>query len=213
MSQAPHSFRHLALVAVMTALTCWSSAQVNSFAQFGRFAQSNSDNIFWFTSPLPLGAEGFVLHPVNRHFYVLACVENRRFDRLQVSRVRTSPFVIDAAGQVWHEYPAELNFRVTATAIQDILNNLDTSDITEPGDINSFLLGLKFRLKVYHELDMRILPPTSVNLIGLPADEPGEERVFRVSFNTGQVPVDDRLVLEVLSPGGQLLTRFHLELL
>jgi len=213
MSQAPHSLRHLALVAVMIAATCSASAQVNSFAQFGTFVQSSSDNILWFTSPLPLGAEGFILHPLNRQFYLLASLENRRFDRLQVSRVRTSPFVIDAAGQIWHDYPSELNFRVTATAIQDILNNLDTSDITEPGDMNSFLLGLKFRLKVYHELHMKILPPSSVSLIGLPADVAGEERVFRVSFNTGQIPVDDRLVLEVLSPGGQLLTRFHLELL
>lgn len=213
MSKGPHSLRHLALVAVMAAVTCYSSAQVNSFAQFGSLLQSSSDNILWYTSPLPLGAEGFVLHPLNRHFYLLASLENRLFDRLEVSRVRTSPFVIDAAGQVWHDYPAELNFRVTATAIQDILNNLDTSDVTEPGDMNSFLLGLKFRLKVYHELQMTILPPSSVNLIGLPADVAGEERVFRVSFDTARIPVDDRLVLEVLSPGGQLLIRFHLELL
>jgi hypothetical protein len=213
MLQTPHHLRHLALVAAMFATAGCTSAQVNSFAQAGKFVNGDLDNILWYRSPLPLGAEAFVLHPLGRKFYMLACLENRGFDRLEVSRVRNSPFVIDATGKVWQHYPGQLRFRVTASAIEDVFKNLDTSEITEPGDMNSFLLRLKFRLKVYHDLELTILPPTSVKLIGLPADVPGEERVYHVSFDTRQLPVDDRLVLEVLSPGGQLLTRFHLELL
>ncbi len=213
MLQAPHSLRHLVLAAVIfAAVNC--AAQANSFAQFGRLvAQDNSENILWFKTPLPLGADAFELKPLNRRFYILACMEDARFDRLQVSRVRTSPFVIDAAGKVWRNYPKELSFRVTATALAEILNNLDSDDIQENADLNGFLLGLKFRLKVYRGLEMKILPPASIKLIGMPADVPYDERVYRVSFDTVNIPVDDRLVLEILTPGGQLLSRFHLELL
>lgn len=213
MLQPSHSLRQLALAAVMiAAATC--AAQMNSFAQLGKaVVQDASDNIFRFKAPFPLGAEALVLRPLNRKFYILACLEDRRFDQLQVSRVRQSQYVLDAEGHVWQNYPDELSFRVTATAMADMLSNLDSSEITEPADMNSFLLGIKFRLKDYRDLEMKVLPPSSIKLIGLPADLPGDERVYRVSFNTAQIPVRDRLVLEILSPSGQLLTRFHLELL
>ena len=212
MVRPPHSLRLLILAAVMTVTTC--SAQTNAFVQFGRVAfQDSTADVFWLRTPLPLGAEAYHLLPLNRQFYLLACIEDPRFDNLHVSRVRSSLFVVDAAGRNWQNYPAELNFRVTATGMADVLNNLDTSQIREDGDFNSFLLGLKFRLKVYRGLKMSILQPSSLKLIGMPADLPADERVFRVSFDTHNLPVDDRLVLEVLSPGGQVLSRFHLELL
>ncbi len=213
MLQAPHSLRQFVVLAVISvAIGC--AAQTNSYLQFGRLvSQDSSDNILWYKTPLPMGTDAFVLQPANRRFYLLACIEDQRFNRLQVSRVRTSPFVIDAAGKVWQDYPDELSFRVTATGMAEILKNLDAYDIQEPGDLNSFLLGLKFRLKVYRDLEMRVLSPSAVKMIGMPGDVPYEERVYRVSFQTSDIPVDDRLVLEVLTPGGQLLSRFHLELL
>jgi hypothetical protein len=211
MINAPHSLRRLAWTAVIIATGC--SAQSNSFGQFGKFVSQESDQVFELRAPLPLGADAYHLQPINRNFYLLASVEDPQFNGVRVSRVRTDEFVVDAAGHHWQKYPEELSFRVTATAMADILNNLDTTEINEPGDLNSLLLGLKFRLKVYRGLNVRILPPSSMKQIGMPADVPADERVFRVSFDTKDLPVDDRLVLEVLSPGGQLLSRFHLELL
>ncbi len=168
--------------------------------------------IFWMKTPLPLGAEQINLKPSGRRFLLLGCIEDQRFNRLQVSRVQNSPFVIDAAGQVWTNYPDEITFRVTATAIDSGVMQVDSDNINESGDLNSFLLGLHFRLRSFRGLHMTELHPSSVKLIGVPADVPYEERVYRVSFNTGKFPVDDRLVMEVLSPKGQLLSRFHLEL-
>jgi hypothetical protein len=212
MSRPPHSFRQLMFAALMIATGC--SAQTSAFVQFGKVVlQDSTADVFWLKTPLPLGAEAYHLLPMNRQFYLLACIEDPRFDNLHVSRVRSSLFVVDAAGRNWQNYPAELNFRVTATGMADVLNNLDSSEIKENGDFNSFLLGLKFRLKVYRGLKMSIIQPSSLKLIGMPADLPADERVFRISFYTHNLPVDDRLVLEVLSPGGQLLSRFHLELL
>lgn len=175
----------------------------------------NSDSpnqVFWMRTPLPLGAEQINLKPSGQHLLVLACIEDQKFDRLQVSRVRKSPFVIDAAGNVWKNYPDEVTFRVTATAMDIGAMQVDTENINESGNLNSFLLGLRFRLRSFRGLHMTELRPSSVKLIGVPADVPYQERVFRVSFETGEFPVDDRLVMEVLSPKGQLLSRFHLEL-
>jgi len=162
---------------------------------------------------LPLGADAFLLRPAGREFYLMSCIEDRRFDRLQVSRVRNSPFVIDASGDVWEHYPADLTFRVTATAMDPGSVKTDIDNIDEQGDMNSFLLGLRFRLKVFRGLQMQIVNPSAVHLIGMPSDVPYDERVYRVKFNAADFPVDARLVMEVLSPAGKLLSRFHLELL
>jgi hypothetical protein len=176
-------------------------------------SDDDPNEVYWYKAPLSLGADGFRLQPANREFYILGCVEDRRFDRLQVSRVRQSRFVIDAAGDIWKHYPAELTFRVTATAMDPDSLKSEIDRIDEPGDLNAFMLGLHFRLKVFQGLNMQTVKPTSVHLIGVPSDVPYDERVYRVSFDTGNFPVDARLVMEVLSPGGQLLSRFHLELL
>jgi hypothetical protein len=37
---------------------------------------------------------------------------------------------------------------------------------------------------------------------------PYDERVYRISVNAGGLPISDRLVLEVFSPQGELLTHF-----
>ena len=39
------------------------------------------------------------------------------------------------------------------------------------------------------------------------------ERVYRINFNLDQIPVTNRFVLEILSPEGERLTRFHFDLL
>jgi hypothetical protein len=52
-----------------------------------------------------------------------------------------------------------------------------------------------------------------VHLIGVPADQPFEERVYKVAFDTNEIPLDARLVLEVTGPDGARLSRFHLEVL
>src|SRR3954466_14485141 len=81
------------------------------------------------------------------------------------------------------------------------------------GDLNSFLLGMHFRLKVHRGLKVSVIKPENVHLIGVPADQPFEERVYKVAFDTNDLPLDARLVLEVTGPDGEKLSRFHLEVL
>ncbi|HEX6878839.1 MAG TPA: hypothetical protein VF135_00615 [Terriglobales bacterium] len=205
MSHPP--LRYVLLVAMATLSSTWS------YAQKSQLPIDDPNRIYWFKVPVSLGAEAFKIEPLGKHFFLLACLEDNSFDRLQVSRVRSSQFVIDKAGDLWQHYPRELTFRVTATAMNTEDLQADTETIQEAGDLNSFLLGLRFQLKIFRGLERTIIQPISIRMIGLPANVPGEERIYRVSFATGEFPVDARLVMEVLSPDGKLLTRFHLELL
>jgi hypothetical protein len=67
-------------------------------------------------------------------------------------------------------------------------------------------------VSIFHGIDKRDVEPDSVEEIGMPQDVSYDERVYRIGFDIGRtVPVDDRIVLEVLSPEGERMGRFHLE--
>jgi hypothetical protein len=42
---------------------------------------------------------------------------------------------------------------------------------------------------------------------------PYDERIYRIGFDMGKIPIQDRVVMEVLTPTGQRLCKFHLDLL
>jgi hypothetical protein len=73
------------------------------------------------------------------------------------------------------------------------------------------MLGLRFRLKIFKRHPRhRTREPKVVSVIGVPADVPYDERVYRVSFKLDRIPLKHRIVLE-LSPGGERISKFHLE--
>jgi hypothetical protein len=166
-----------------------------------------------FHSPLPLGADGYLLRPLNRKFYLMASADNPEFDQCRVTRVHLGGTVVGADGTQMRHYPQQLTFRVTASAIESDILSSDIDLVNYSGDLNSFLLGMHFRLKVYRGLKVSVIKPERVHLIGVPADQPFEERVYKVAFDTNDLPLDARLVLEVTGPEGERLSRFHLEVL
>jgi hypothetical protein len=50
-------------------------------------------------------------------------------------------------------------------------------------------------------------------MIGVPSDISYDERIYRVTFNLNQMPITDRFVLEVRSPEGNRMAKFHFDLL
>jgi len=62
-------------------------------------------------------------------------------------------------------------------------------------------------------MEMSVIEPELVQMIGVPADIAFDERIYRINFNVEQLPVTERFVLEVMSPEGERLTRFHFDLL
>jgi hypothetical protein len=176
-------------------------------------ADDDQYETFFFHSPVPLGLEAIRVMPSKKMVYLLASAENQTLDGIQVNRAPHVGFVARSDGSPVKSYPSGLDFRVTATALPNDFKGVDQFQVTSNESMNDFLLGLKFKLKVFRGLKKKELTPTNVKLIGVPAYQSYEERVYRVSFDTPNLPVDARLVLEVYSADGTRLTRFHLEML
>ncbi len=180
---------------------------------FSLRADDDQKEEFRFHSPVPLGVDAIRLEEARKTVYLLASVENQSLDGLYVLREPHHGRVQRVDGNLVFNYPNSLDFRVTASAIGNDFQGVDSFPMHTKLSLNDFLLGMDFRLKVFRGLKMTVLKPTNVKLIGVPAYEPYDERVYRVSFDTPKIPVDARMVLEVFSADGQRLTRFHLEML
>jgi hypothetical protein len=176
-------------------------------------AEDDQYETFYFHSPVPLGLEAIRVMPKKKMVYLLASAENQTLDGLQVNRAPHVGRVSRSDGSPVKTYPSGLDFRVTATALPNDFKGVDQFEVTNRGSMNDFLLGLKFKLKAFRGLKMVELTPANVKLIGVPSYQSYEERVYRVSFDTPNLPVDVRLVLEVYAADGTRLTRFHLEML
>jgi hypothetical protein len=143
--------------------------------------------------------------------YLLVTAENPVFQTWETSDAHRMPRTLE--GTKVKFFPSHIDFRVTATARASELVGIDDYPITLPaGTLNDYMTKLHFRLSIFHGLDKRELQPESIENLGMPDDVSYDERIYRLGFDIGsQVPVDDRLVLEVLSPDGERLGKFHLE--
>jgi hypothetical protein len=183
-------------------------------AEPGTKAPPDPDLEYTFHSVLPLGVDAVALKPGKHTVYLLAAAESIGFDGMR--RIRTAPGqyqMLDAHGQPVTAFPQFVDFRVMATRRDLGAPDVEPFPMEEPVvDMNQYLLGLQFQLKIFHGIECRTVVPVAVQLIGMPGDVPYDERVYRASFNLGQVPIGDKLVLEVLDAQGQRLSKFHLEL-
>lgn len=177
-------------------------------------AQDLQQSVYLYRSPVPMGVEGFRQASTKRLFYLMGSAENPEFQGLKITRKYNGGSVLSADGSEVKKYPPVLSLRITASTIE--ANAFASSEpvvVNDNTDMNAMMLGLRYQLKVCQGLKQKILQPSSISMIGMPADLPADERIYRLSFDTEDIPVDARLVLEVFSPKGEKLVRFHLELL
>jgi hypothetical protein len=180
---------------------------------FAMPSAAQSSRIFNLNGHIPLGIESFRLQPAGREFYLLASVENPAFDGLYRSVDREGHVhLFDASDKAVTLYPARLQFRLTASTREKLVEDrpFDTQAKLPVGDL---LRQLHFRVKVFHALEYRYIKPALVEDLGVPADVPYDERIYRIGFDLGQIPIEDRVVMEVFSPTGERLCKFHVDLL
>ena len=166
---------------------------------------------FAFHAVVPLGVEGFVLHDLRQTMYLLASARDPQFEGYRRVMIEGRRTLLDAAGHPVLSYPRDLHFRVTASTRLKLVGVASWPE-SAGQTANQYMLGLRFRLRIFRGLQQRVVNPSTVKMIGMPADVAYDERVYRVSFQVGELPITDRVVLEVLSPGGKRLSRFHLDL-
>lgn len=161
---------------------------------------------------IPAGYQVIRLQPSGAVISLLGLIECPEIKGArQVSKGLDSKIVMPN-GNTLQRFPRHFSFRVTASLRKTVIDS-PSSSVSYSRNPSDLLLGLKFRLRDYDALVSKELKPESVRMIGVPADIPYDERVFRVSFDVGERPVTDRFMLEIYSPEGEQLGRFCFELL
>ena len=163
-------------------------------------------------SAMPAGYDVIVLKPSGANLSLMGLIECPELEGAQHVAAGLHSRIVAADGAHIEEFPHHFSFRITASLRKIVLDG-PASTINFAGDPKDLLLKLKFRVKTYHGLEMREIAPESVEMIGIPADVPYDERIYRVGVNIGDMPVIDRFVIEVLSPEDQVLTHFPFSLL
>lgn len=163
-------------------------------------------------STIPAGYEIVKLQPSGTNLFLLGLIECPELEGAQHVSEGSHAHIVAADGSSMDHFPRFLNFRVTASLRKDLLDSSTDGSVTTQ-DPRDFILKLGFVLRDFDGLQSYDLRPQSVEMIGVPADVPYDERVFRVNFDLGSRPISDRFVLEVLSPEGTRIARFHFELL
>jgi hypothetical protein len=182
------------------------------FAVAAFAGQKGADKTETLRSTIPAGYEIVKLQPSGTNLFLLGLIECPELEGAQHVSEGSHARIVAADGSSLDHFPRFLNFRITASLRKELLDSTTDGSINTP-DPRELILKLGFILRGYDGLQSYELHPQSVDLIGVPADVPYDERVFRVSFDVGNRPVSDRFVLEVLSPEGTRIARFHFELL
>ncbi|MBV9072257.1 MAG: hypothetical protein JOZ10_01400 [Acidobacteria bacterium] len=205
------AFRHLragtwaALVSLL--LVCLPCAP-----QSDRSIQLASAGSWHLHSRVPLGGENLILEPSHRSVQIMATAESPAFAGWTLEMRNKAPILVDSAGNPVKSLPKIVTFRVTATT-RDKMLDTDSIPFDSQANINDFLLQMHFTLQVFRGIDMRTVTPERQWMIGIPANEPADERIYRVRFHLDDVRPEDRIVLLVTDPSGKRITKFHLEFL
>ena len=165
-----------------------------------------------FAAIMPLGSDSILLKPANQRLNMLASVECPEMEKIVAKGSSHDRTVTDLDGKPIPYYPREISFRFTIgsrTATDDVEpNDVDTKDTTD-----HFQSNLHFRLKVFHGTRATTYEPADLKMLGVPADVPFDERIYHFTFKLKNVPVEDRMMLEILDEQGNRVGKFHLQLI
>jgi hypothetical protein len=203
----------LSAALVIAAIAMRAADKDNNAADIAPDPGSYVNSVIDFHKVVPLGMDTVRLDPARELVSMLASVTSPGFEGMRRSPVQGKVRLRNASGKPVRSFPGELDFRVTAEQAQGKTAAENPVALQTAMTSAQFMLSLRFRLKVFHGLDSFYLEPTSVEQIGPPADVPSVERIYIAHFRLEQIPATDRLLLEVLTPGGERVLRFHMELL
>ena len=158
-------------------------------------------------SHIPAGYDVIVLKPSKATLSLIGLIECPELEGAQHVAEGVRKRLVLADGGTIKEFPQRFSFRITASLRKVFIDGPVTSVVIND-DPQKLLLNLKFRIRAYDGLEVREIVPQSVEMIGMPADVAYDERVYRINVNAGNLPITDRLVVEIFSPHGELLTHF-----
>lgn len=158
-------------------------------------------------SNTPMGYDVMLLKPSKATLSLIGLIECPELEGAQHVSEGSYAKLISSDGSTIKEFPKHFSFRITAS-LQKVFLDGPVTSIELPDDPQELLLHLKFRVRAYHGLEVREVEPQSIEMIGMPADVPYDERVYRININAKNLPITDRMVVEIFSPEDKLLTHF-----
>jgi hypothetical protein len=173
-------------------------------AAAGRTAQKAAPAMH---SNVPAGYDVVVLKPSKAVLSLIGLIECPELEGAQRIADGTHKKLVSADGETIKEFPQRFSFRITASLRKVFLDG-PAASVDVGVDPQALLLKLKFRIRAFDGLEVREIVPQSIEMIGMPADVAYDERVYRININAGNLPITDRLVVEIFSPEGELLTHF-----
>ncbi|HLK09169.1 MAG TPA: hypothetical protein VKV30_14535 [Candidatus Angelobacter sp.] len=175
-------------------------------------ARNSSKPMSGVRSNMPAGYAVMVLKPSKATLSLMGLIECPELEGAQHVAEGSHKRLVSADGATIRQFPQRFSFRITASLKKIFIEGPDSS-VDVAGDPQELLLKLKFRVRAYNGLESREIEPQSIEMIGVPADVPYDERVYRINVDTGNLPITDRVIIEILSPQGELLTHFPFSLL
>jgi hypothetical protein len=163
-------------------------------------------------SNIPAGYDVMLLKPSKATLSLIGLIECPELEGAQRVSEGLHAKLVSSDGSTVKEFPQHFSFRITAS-LKKVFFDEPVTSIKLPDDPHELLLHLKFRVRVYHGLEVREIVPQSIEMIGAPADVASDERIYRINIDAEKLPVTDRLVVEILSPQGELLSHFPFSLL
>ena len=163
-------------------------------------------------SAMPAGYDVVILKPSGVNLALMGLIECPELEGAERVASGMEAKLVSSDGGNIKTFPGHFSFRITAT-LQKVVVDSAASSLEYRGEPRDLLLQLKFRVKAYRGLKMREITPDSIELIGMPANVPYNERIYRVNIKTPDMPITDRVVIEILSPQGEVLTHFPFNLL
>jgi hypothetical protein len=154
----------------------------------------------------------YTLKPAGRSFYLVASSLSPVFDGWRLISDETQKKLVDASGIPVRSYPSRLTFRVSANTRDKPISTLPRDPLKAACSVNEYLVKLGFQMSVFRGLESHTVRPTQVRSMDPVAGSPDGERIYLVDFETKDLPVSDRVVLEVLAPTGERIGKFHLDL-
>lgn len=160
----------------------------------------------------PAGYVVVVLKPSGANLSLMGLIECPELEGAQSVSEGANKKLVSADGDTIRHFPQRFSFRITAS-LRKVLMDQPLASVNVGDEPHELLLNLKFRIRAYNGLEAHEILPESVEMIGMPADVPYDERVYRINFNQVKLPTTARLVVEVRTPQGELLTHFPFSLL
>ena len=119
----------------------------------------------------------------------------------------------NSQGALVASYPRQVSFRVSVSERDGALM-VDSPFPVEnhSSSFEQFITSLKFEMRIFHALRERIVRPAKIAQVGPPLEVPSRERIYDVTFELGEVPISDRIVMHVLSGQGERLAKFNFDL-